>query len=31
MAAKEFESGSEKPAGYFTDKDVKFQGFKYSI
>ena len=30
-AAKEFESGSEKPAGYFTDKDAKFQGWKYTV
>lgn len=30
-AAKEFERGSEKPAGYFTDKDAKFQGWKYTV
>ena len=30
-SAKEFEEGSEKPAGYFTDKDSKFQGFKYTV
>lgn len=30
-AAKEFENGSEKPAGYFTDKDAKFQGWKYTV
>jgi len=29
--AKTFELGSEKPAGYFKDKDAKFQGFKYTV
>lgn len=29
-AATEFERGSEKPAGYFTDKDSKFQGWEYT-
>lgn len=30
-ATKEFESGSEKPAGYFIDKDAKFKGWKYTV
>ena len=30
-ATEEFERGSEKPASYFTDKDAKFQGWKYTV
>ena len=30
-AAKEFERGAERPAGYFTNKDAKFQGWKYTV
>jgi len=30
-SAKEFESGSEKPGGYFINKDDEFQGWKYTV
>jgi hypothetical protein len=30
-AAKEFESGSEKPGAYFTDKDAEFKGWDYTV
>lgn len=30
-SAREIEAGAEKPASYFTNKDNKFQGWKYTF